>query len=177
MAQSRVMKSGLEESRISIGDVTYRFVRPDMRSLNSKVCMPVFEKLHAIVFLINLSSYVFRGKYCETGDELNEDVMHFDSICNSTWLRSKSVVFVFTNLGLAKETSTHQPLDTLPSYSEGATDTKAAQRSIWKRFTTLGIEGPGERYVYCHFITNTHEVAKPFLAKIYDGIIRGTQRD
>ena len=163
MPQSRLMIPGPDELKIRVGESTLHFVRPDINGLDSKVWTPFFEDSSTVIFLVNISPHTMTERDEEIGDEFERDLMLFDRTCNSRRLHNSPIIFLFTNVGMAKERPTHRRLQNQLCPSRGAC--KATQCLILDRFLIHETRGSAEcrsshfeRIVYWHFATDGRHV-------------------
>jgi guanine nucleotide-binding protein G(i) subunit alpha len=136
-----------------------------------------FENVTAVIFLAALSEYDQVLVEDDSVNRMQEALTLFDSICNSKWFTSTSMILFLNKIDLFKEKLTKAPLkDYFPDYT-GPNEYDEASAFIMNKFVSLN-KTPESKQVYTHFTCATDTAQIKFvMAAVTDIIIQKNLRD
>lgn len=105
---------------------------------------------------------------------MEEALLLFDNIANSTWFTRTSIILFLNKIDLfaTKVQSGHSPISaSFPDYKGAPTDVKTGQEYFAKRFTSLVRASNKETYVHYTNATDT-DLLKKTMASVQDSIIQ-----
>jgi len=105
---------------------------------------------------------------------MEEALILFDNIVNSTWFTRTAVILFLNKIDLfaTKVQSGHSPIAaSFPDYKGAPTDVQAGQEYFAKRFTSLIRGGRKETYIHYTNATDT-DLLKKTMASVQDMIVQ-----
>lgn len=111
-----------------------------------------FENVTAVLFLAAISGYDQGLIEDRDSNQMQEALMLFDSICNSTWFVRTSMILFLNKMDIFKEKLLTSPVSAhFPDYKGGDGDFNAAREYFKQRFMKLNRSSSKE--VYCQYTT------------------------
>ncbi|KAJ6537834.1 putative guanine nucleotide-binding protein alpha-1 subunit, partial [Mycena capillaripes] len=157
--RSRVQKTGLSETCLQVGELTYKFLDPSDQRSERKKWIHCFENVTAILFCASLSDYDQMLYEDESVNRLEDSLREFDSICNSRWF-VKTNIILFLNIDeFSEKLERSPPVDHFPDYTGGANynggaNYDAACDYFLHRFVSLN-QSAASRQIYVHYVSTT----------------------
>lgn len=150
-----------------------------------------FENVTSVIFLAAISEYDQVLIEDETVNRMQEALTLFDSICNSKWFTSTSMILFLNKVDLFKEKLTKSPLsDYFPDFTGtinfeilisqillGGEDYDLAAAFALGKYVELN-KSPQTKQIYAHFTCATDTAQIKFvMAAVTDIIIQKNLRD
>jgi guanine nucleotide-binding protein subunit alpha len=173
--RSRVKTTGITETTFIIGELTYRMFDVGGQRSERKKWIHCFENVTTIVFLVAISEYDQLLFEDETVNRMQEALTLFDSICNSRWFVTTSIILFLNKIDRFREKLPVSPMKNyFPDY-EGGDDYEAACDYILHRFVSLNQSE--NKQIYTHFTCATDTTQIRFvMAAVNDIIIQQNLR-
>ncbi|KAH8918590.1 guanine nucleotide binding protein, alpha [Atractiella rhizophila] len=146
--------TGITEMAFHISELTYRMFDVGGQRSERRKWIHCFDGVTAILFVVAISGYDQCLIEDKDSNQMQESLMLFDSICNSQWFLSTSMILFLNKSDLFKEKveSGHNPLKTyFPDYEGPPMDYIAAREYFRKRFIRLNRQNNKE--IYTNFTT------------------------
>ena len=168
-------KYGLEETTLHLGSLSYRVIKPDKITVDSRKLLQQFEDVVLVIFVADLSSYDENLYECCPPDSpptrLDCSREAFDTICNSRWLAEARTILVLHRLEAFREKIAVNPLRKyFPDYVGGA-DYASALAFLSTKFTSLKLSQ--NQVAIHHSMSREYDSSfVPFvLSQVHDKII------
>lgn len=100
---ARVKTTGITETTFKIDNLIYRMFDVGGQRSERKKWIHCFENVTAIIFLAAISEYDQVLIEDETVNRMTEALTLFDSICNSKWFSSTSMILFLNKIDLFKD--------------------------------------------------------------------------
>jgi len=158
----------------------------------------VFDNVQAILFLVAISAYdsvlIEDRNGVRTFDspsnyQISTNILHqnqmeealllFDNIVNSTWFSSTAIILFLNKIDLfhSKILAGTSPISaSFPDYKGASTDVKAGQEYFAARFTGLIRGGTKETYIHYTNATDT-DLLKKTMSSVQDMIVQRNLHD
>ncbi|CEP07538.1 hypothetical protein [Parasitella parasitica] len=137
-----------------------------------------FENVTAIIFLVALSEFDQVLIEDEHMNRMEESLILFESICNSKWFKSTSIILFLNKIDIFREKIGHNHLlsNTFPGF-KGANSYEETSQYVLQKFLTLNKESETKQ-IYTHFTcaTDTEQIGFVMNA-VNDIIIQNNLRD
>ncbi|KAG5463093.1 MAG: G protein alpha subunit CIG1, partial [Olpidium bornovanus] len=161
--------TGITETTFHIGDLVYRLFDVGGQRSERKKWIHCFENVTAIIFLVAISEYDQVLIEDESVNRMQEALTLFDSICNSRWFVSTSLILFLNKVDLFKEKLSVSPLSkSFPNYT-GDNLFEPAADYILHRFVSLNRSDT--KHVYTHFTCATDTLQIKFVMAAVNDII------
>ncbi|GAA97620.1 uncharacterized protein L969DRAFT_48716 [Mixia osmundae IAM 14324] len=174
--RSRVKTTGITESHFQIGDLRYRMFDVGGQRSERKKWIHCFENVTAIVFLVAISEYDQMLYEDESVNRMQEALALFDSIANSRWFMSTSIILFLNKIDLFKEKLTRSPIQPYFQDYTGGANLQAACDYFSNRFVSLNQSSSKQVYVHFTCATDTNQI-KFVLSAVNDIVIQVNLRD
>ena len=133
MLRAKTETTGLYETRFTMGALTIHIFDVSRQQSERKKWMHQFENVTSIIYIVNLAEYDQVLLEDSSQNRLMESLVFFDSIVNSHWFRSISVILFLNNFSEFKVKLLRSPLSNyFPDYSGGADVSRAAKYILWR---------------------------------------------
>ncbi|KAL7313182.1 guanine nucleotide-binding protein subunit alpha [Mucor circinelloides] len=175
--RTRVKTIGITETKLDVGQLTYRMVDVGGQRSERKKWIHCFEDVTAIIFMVAISEYDQVLFEDETVNRMTESLTLFQSICNMEWFSKTSIILFMNKTDIFKKKLTSSPLKLyFPKY-KGGSDYDSASRFLMEQFQNLTVKNSDKR-VYTHFTcaTDTKQI-KFVMSAVNDIILQSTLRD
>ncbi|CEP17835.1 hypothetical protein [Parasitella parasitica] len=177
LLRARVKTTGITETKIKVGELTYRMVDVGGQRSERKKWIHCFEDVTAIIFMVAISEYDQVLFEDETVNRMTESFALFQSICGMTWFSKTSIILFLNKTDLFKEKLISSPFNLyFPEY-EGENKLEGAGRYLTEQFAKLTAKDTKKK-VYIHFTcaTDTKQI-KFVMNAVNDHILRATLTD
>ncbi|KAJ6537849.1 G protein alpha-subunit [Mycena capillaripes] len=149
--RSRVKNTGLSETCLQVGELTYNILDPSGQRSERKKWLHCFDNVKAILFCASLSDYDQMLYEDESVNRLKESLTEFDSICNSPWFVKTDIILIL-NVDNFSEKLERSPLaDYFPDYTGGANYDAACDYLLY-RFVSLN-QSAALKQIYAHYVS------------------------
>ncbi|KAJ6537928.1 G protein alpha-subunit [Mycena capillaripes] len=166
---SRVNKTGLTETCLQVGELTYKFLDPSGLRSDRRRWLLCFENVKVILFCASLSDYDQMLYEDESVNRLKECLMDFDSICNSRWF-AKTNIILSLNIDDFSEKLERSPLaHHFPDYTGGA-NYDAACDYLLHRFVSLN-QSAASKQIFAHYVSTMDTQLLNFLNSAIQDIL------
>ncbi|KAL3311371.1 hypothetical protein Ciccas_010046 [Cichlidogyrus casuarinus] len=175
--RSRVKTTGIVETRFNFKELDFKVFDVGGQRSERKKWMHCFEGVTAILFLVAMSEYDLKLVEDATTNRMHESLRLFDSICNSQWFISTSMILFLNKRDLFEEKIQRSPITVcFPEYS-GPMQYDDTSEYIKNKFENLN-KNKSKKTIYTHFTcaTDTNNIQVVFDAVI-DVIIKNNLRD
>ncbi|CAH0562433.1 unnamed protein product [Brassicogethes aeneus] len=175
--RTRVKTTGIVETNFSFKNLRFKMFDVGGQRSERKKWIHCFEGVTAIIFCVALSGYDLVLAEDEEMNRMVESMKLFDSICNSKWFVSTSIILFLNKKDLFEEKILRSPLTIcFPEYS-GLNTYEDASNYIRKKFENLNMR-KDQKEIYTHFTcaTDTNNIQFVFDA-VTDVIIKNNLKD
>ncbi|XP_017779715.1 PREDICTED: guanine nucleotide-binding protein G(i) subunit alpha [Nicrophorus vespilloides] len=175
--RTRVKTTGIVETHFSFKGLNFKMFDVGGQRSERKKWIHCFEGVTAIIFCVALSGYDLVLAEDEEMNRMVESMKLFDSICNSKWFVSTSIILFLNKMDLFEEKITRSPLTIcFPEYT-GANTFPEASNYIKAKFENLN-KRKDQKEIYTHFTcaTDTSNIQFVFDA-VTDVIIKNNLKD
>jgi len=175
--RTRVKTSGIVETHFTFKNLSFRMFDVGGQRSERKKWIHCFEGVTAIIFCVALSDYDLVLAEDEEMNRMVESLKLFDSICNSKWFTSTSIILFLNKKDLFEEKIKRSPLTIcFPEYAGGNNYTEASTY-IRTKFENLNMR-KDQKEIYTHFTcaTDTNNIQFVFDA-VTDVIIQNNLKD
>jgi guanine nucleotide-binding protein subunit alpha len=174
--RSRVKTTGITETTFLIGELTYKLLDVGGQRSERKKWIHCFEGVTAIVFMVAISEYDQVLAEDETVNRMEEALTLFESICNSRWFQTTSMILFLNKIDLFREKLPKSPIvDYFDDY-EGDADYEKACDFFLNKFVSLNKNEAKQIYTHFTCATDTSQI-KFVMAAVNDIIIQTNLRD
>ncbi|KAI8991299.1 guanine nucleotide-binding protein alpha-2 subunit [Mycotypha africana] len=167
----RIKTTGIVETQFKQGSVIYRMFDVGGQRSERKKWIHCFDNVSAVLFVAALSGYdscLVEDRY---SNQMYEAFMLFESICNSKWFTSTSMILFLNKVDLFKEKiKRSQIVDYFPDYNGQADDFDEACEFFRRRFTQLNTNKNKRIYVHFTVATDTRLLAR-VMESVSDSIL------
>lgn len=175
--RTRVKTTGIVETHFMFKGLHFKMFDVGGQRSERKKWIHCFEGVTAIIFCVALSGYDLVLAEDEEMNRMVESMKLFDSICNSKWFVSTSIILFLNKKDLFEEKITRSPLTIcFPEYTGGNTYEEASSY-IRTKFENLN-KRKDKKEIYTHFTcaTDTTNIQFVFDA-VTDVIIKNNLKD
>ncbi|XP_022914415.1 G protein alpha i subunit [Onthophagus taurus] len=175
--RTRVKTTGIVETQFSFKGLHFKMFDVGGQRSERKKWIHCFEGVTAIIFCVALSGYDLVLAEDEEMNRMVESMKLFDSICNSKWFVSTSIILFLNKKDLFEEKITRSPLTIcFPEYT-GQNTYEEASAYIRTKFENLN-KRKDQKEIYTHFTcaTDTNNIQFVFDA-VTDVIIKNNLKD
>ncbi|KAB0801308.1 hypothetical protein PPYR_05662 [Photinus pyralis] len=175
--RTRVKTTGIVETDFSFKGLHFKMFDVGGQRSERKKWIHCFEGVTAIIFCVALSGYDLVLAEDEEMNRMVESMKLFDSICNSKWFVSTSIILFLNKKDLFEEKITRSPLTIcFPEYT-GHNNYEEASAYIRMKFENLN-KRKDQKEIYTHFTcaTDTNNIQFVFDA-VTDVIIKNNLKD
>lgn len=165
--RSRVKTTGITETTFIIGELTYRMFDVGGQRSERKKWIHCFEEVTVILFLVAISEYDQLLFEDETVNRMQEALTLFDSICNSRWFTTTSIILFLNKIDRFREKLPVSPMKTYFNDFEGGANYDAACDYIHDRFVSLNQQET--KQIYTHFTCATDTTKIKFVMSAVNG--------
>nr|AAA35306.1 G protein alpha subunit [Schizosaccharomyces pombe] len=164
----RIKTTGISEETFLLNRHHYRFFDVGGQRSERRKWIHCFENVTALLFLVSLAGYDQCLVEDNSGNQMQEALLLWDSICNSSWFSESAMILFLNKLDLFKRKGSHFPIQKhFPDYQEvGSTPTfvqtqcpladnavRSGMYYFYLKFESLN--RIASRSCYCHFTTAT----------------------
>ncbi|EEB07151.1 G-protein alpha subunit [Schizosaccharomyces japonicus yFS275] len=164
----RVKTTGITEESFVLNRYRYRFFDVGGQRSERRKWIHCFESVSALLFLVSLTGYDQCLVEDNTGNQMQEALLLWDSICNSNWFASSAMILFLNKLDLFERKIHISPIQPhFPDYQEylstptfvqtqcptADAGVRSAMYFFYLKFESLN--RVASRSCYCHFITAT----------------------
>lgn len=110
MLRTRVKTIGITETKLDVGQLTYRMVDVGGQRSERKKWIHCFEDVTAIIFMVAISEYDQVLFEDETVNRMTESLTLFQSICNMEWFSKTSIILFMNKTDIFKKKLKSSPL-------------------------------------------------------------------
>lgn len=177
LLRTRVKTTGIIETQFSFKNLHFKMFDVGGQRSERKKWIHCFEGVTAIIFCVALSGYDLVLAEDEEMNRMVESMKLFDSICNSKWFVSTSIILFLNKVDLFKEKIAHSPLAIcFPEYN-GPNTYEDASNYIRMKFENLN-KRKDQKEIYTHLTcaTDTGNIQFVFDA-VTDVIIKNNLKD
>lgn len=175
--RTRVKTTGIVETIFAYKNLNFKMFDVGGQRSERKKWIHCFEGVTAIIFCVALSGYDLVLAEDEEMNRMIESMKLFDSICNSKWFISTSIILFLNKKDLFEEKITRSPLTIcFPEYT-GPNTYEDASAYIRMKFENLN-KLKDQKEIYTHFTcaTDTNNIQFVFDA-VTDVIIKNNLKD
>ncbi|KAH0812387.1 hypothetical protein GEV33_010404 [Tenebrio molitor] len=175
--RTRVKTTGIVETHFSFKGLHFKMFDVGGQRSERKKWIHCFEGVTAIIFCVALSGYDLVLAEDEEMNRMVESMKLFDSICNSKWFVSTSIILFLNKKDLFEEKIARSPLTIcFPEYT-GPNTYEDASAYIRMKFENLN-KRKDQKEIYTHFTcaTDTNNIQFVFDA-VTDVIIKNNLKD
>ncbi|KAK9889153.1 hypothetical protein WA026_004427 [Henosepilachna vigintioctopunctata] len=175
--RTRVKTTGIVETHFSFKNLHFKMFDVGGQRSERKKWIHCFEGVTAIIFCVALSGYDLVLAEDEEMNRMVESMKLFDSICNSKWFVSTSIILFLNKKDLFKEKIARSPLTIcFPEYT-GPNTFEEASAYIRLKFENLN-KRKDQKEIYTHLTcaTDTSNIQFVFDA-VTDVIIKNNLKD
>lgn len=175
--RTRVKTTGIVETHFMFKNLHFKMFDVGGQRSERKKWIHCFEGVTAIIFCVALSGYDLVLAEDEEMNRMVESMKLFDSICNSKWFVSTSIILFLNKKDLFEEKITRSPLTIcFPEYT-GQNTYEEASAYIRTKFENLN-KRKDKKEIYTHFTcaTDTNNIQFVFDA-VTDVIIKNNLKD
>eukprot|EP00158_Paraphelidium_tribonemae_P003071 Partr_v1_DN25876_c1_g1_i2_m2864 putative Guanine nucleotide binding protein (G protein) alpha len=174
---SRVKTTGITETTFKIDQLLYRMFDVGGQRSERKKWIHCFENVTAVIFMAAISEYDQVLIEDETVNRIQEALGLFDSICNSKWFATTSMILFLNKIDLFKDKISRSPLSEFFPDFTGGEDYEKASSFLLNKFIELN-KSPQTKQIYAHFTCATDTAQIKFvMAAVTDIIIQKNLRD
>ncbi|VEN49519.1 unnamed protein product [Callosobruchus maculatus] len=175
--RTRVKTTGIVETNFSFKNLHFKMFDVGGQRSERKKWIHCFEGVTAIIFCVALSGYDLVLAEDEEMNRMVESMKLFDSICNSKWFVTTSIILFLNKKDLFEEKISRSPLTIcFPEYTGPNTYEEAAEY-VRMKFENLN-KRKDQKEIYTHFTcaTDTNNIKFVFDA-VTDIIIKNNLKD
>ncbi|XP_056645375.1 guanine nucleotide-binding protein G(i) subunit alpha [Diorhabda sublineata] len=175
--RTRVKTTGIVETNFSFKNLHFKMFDVGGQRSERKKWIHCFEGVTAIIFCVALSGYDLVLAEDEEMNRMVESMKLFDSICNSKWFVTTSIILFLNKKDLFEEKIVRSPLTIcFPEYT-GSNTYEDASAYIRMKFENLN-KLKDQKEIYTHFTcaTDTNNIQFVFDA-VTDVIIKNNLKD
>ncbi|XP_060537105.1 G protein alpha i subunit [Cylas formicarius] len=175
--RTRVKTTGIVETHFSFKNLHFKMFDVGGQRSERKKWIHCFEGVTAIIFCVALSGYDLVLAEDEEMNRMVESMKLFDSICNSKWFVTSSIILFLNKKDLFTEKIVKSPLTIcFPEYT-GPNTYEDASSYIRMKFENLN-RRKDQKEIYTHFTcaTDTNNIQFVFDA-VTDVIIKNNLKD
>jgi guanine nucleotide-binding protein G(i) subunit alpha len=174
--RSRSTTTGIVETKFRVGELTYRMFDVGGQRSERKKWIHCFESVNAIIFLVAISEYDAKLLEDESVNRMQEALTLFDSICNSRWFVSTSIILFLNKTDIFKEKVGEVPIEDFFEDYEGGASFEAGCEYFRDRFASLNLNE--SKQIYTHYTCATDTTQMSFVMQsVYDIIRQKAIRD
>nr|XP_023026305.1 G protein alpha i subunit [Leptinotarsa decemlineata] len=152
--RTRVKTTGIVETNFSFKNLHFKMFDVGGQRSERKKWIHCFEGVTAIIFCVALSGYDLVLAEDEEMNRMVESMKLFDSICNSKWFVTTSIILFLNKKDLFEEKITRSPLTIcFPEYT-GPNTYQDASSYIKMKFENLN-KRKDQKEIYTHFTCAT----------------------
>ncbi|KAK7205514.1 guanine nucleotide binding protein, alpha subunit [Myxozyma melibiosi] len=175
--RSRVKSTGITETTFMIGSLTYRMLDVGGQRSERKKWIHCFENVTTILFMAAISEYDQMLFEDETVNRMTEALTLFESICNSHWFISTSVILFLNKTDIFKEKIGRSPLHNyLPGFTGNNSSYEETSNYILQCFVVLNRTDTKQLYTHFTCATDTNHM-RFVMAAVNDIIIQENLRE
>ncbi|TGZ81564.1 guanine nucleotide binding protein, alpha subunit [Ascodesmis nigricans] len=169
--RSRLKTTGITETVFDLGTLTYRMFDVGGQRSERKKWIHCFENVTALLFLVAISGYDQCLVEDKDANQMQEALMLFESIVNSQWFVSTSVILFLNKIDLFKEKLRHTPVRKyFPEYSGPDTSYDHSYSYFQDSFNRLN-RNPKKIYIHPTNATDTN-LLKITMASVQDIVLQ-----
>ncbi|KAI7905664.1 guanine nucleotide binding protein, alpha subunit [Cokeromyces recurvatus] len=145
---------GIVEETFHIGSLTYRMFDVGGQKSERKKWIHCFENVTAILFIVAISGY----DQClvEDRNSIQEGLMLFDTICNSSWLVNTSMILFLNKIDIFKQKILISPISKwFPDFKGDNSNFEQTSNYFKNRFQRLNQNPSKNVYTYFTNVTDT----------------------
>ncbi|KAJ7510801.1 heterotrimeric G protein alpha subunit B [Mycena galericulata] len=170
IVRCRVKATGVAETSFQVGELTYRIFDPSGQRSERRKWLHCFEKVKAVLFCADLTEYDQFLYEDESVNRLQEALTLFDSICNSRWFVTTSIILFLNIDGLANKLPRNPLADYFPDYT-GGDNYDAACDYLLHRFVSLDQSTATTRQTYAHYVSTADSQQMKFVLSAMQDIL------
>ncbi|KAL0095857.1 guanine nucleotide binding protein, alpha [Phycomyces blakesleeanus] len=161
----RAKTTGIVETIFHIGPLTYRMFDVGGQRSERKKWIHCFENVTAILFVVAISGYDQCLVEDRNSNQMQEALMLFDTICNSPWFVSTSMILFLNKIDIFQSKINTSPVsEWFPDYKGSNVDVDQAKSYFSKRFLRLNRSASKKVYVHYTDATDTQLLEHVMLA-------------
>ncbi|KIM86351.1 hypothetical protein PILCRDRAFT_775696 [Piloderma croceum F 1598] len=172
--RSSVMTTGIFETTIKIGELTYKIFDTGGQKSERKKWIHCLKNATTLVFVVSLSEYNQMLYEDENQNRMQDSLIVFESLCKTRWYTGTSIILLLNKIDLFAEKLHHSPLgDYFPDYIAGD-NFDAACNYLRDKFLSKA----STKQIYAHYICATDtRLTKSVLSTIQDQLLQLHLRD
>jgi len=165
--------TGITETTFIHKSLTYKMFDVGGQRSERRKWIHCFENVTAVLFLAAISGYDQGLIEDRDSNQMQEALMLFDSICNSTWFVRTSMILFLNKVDIFQEKILVSPISHYyPDYKGEDSDYNAAREYFRKRFLKLN-RSPATREIYCSYTTAVDtELLRIVMVSVQDTIMQ-----
>jgi len=170
--KSRATTTGIYETEFDIEHAHFKMIDVGGQRTERRKWVHCFDQVTAVLFCVAMSEYDQFLMEDETMMRMQESLVLFREVCDSTWFADTAIILFLNKEDLFREKITRVPLTKcFPEYP-GPNDYQPASEYIRSKFVAL-VEPTSKRLIYPHFTTatNTQNITVVFKA-VRDIVLR-----
>jgi len=170
--KSRAATTGIYETEFDIEHAHFKMIDVGGQRTERRKWVHCFDQVTAVLFCVAMSEYDQFLMEDETMMRMQESLVLFREVCDSTWFADTAIILFLNKEDLFREKITRVPLTKcFPEYP-GPNDYQPASEYIRSKFVAL-VEPTSKRLIYPHFTTatNTQNITVVFKA-VRDIVLR-----
>ncbi|CAO3702099.1 unnamed protein product [Rhizopus stolonifer] len=131
--RARVKTTGIKEARMKMGAAPIHMFDVGGQRSERKKWIHCFEAVHSIIFCVSTSEYDQVLLEESRQNRLLESLVLFESVVNSRWFQSTTIILFLNKMDIFEEKITKVPLGKyFPDYGGGTDQRKAIKYILWR---------------------------------------------
>ncbi|KAI8329840.1 guanine nucleotide binding protein, alpha subunit [Chlamydoabsidia padenii] len=169
--QCRIKTTGIVETTFKNKSLIYRMFDVGGQRSERKKWIHCFENVASVLFVVAISGYNCCLAEDKDSNQMYEALMLFDSICNSHWFITTSMILFLNKMDIFKYKILRSPLDQyFPDYTGPSLDYQAGADYFKRRFESLNRNEKKQIYVHFTVATDTKLLAH-VMGSVSDSIL------